>query len=247
LIVTDPPFFDNVHYSQLADFFFAWQTLHPRGFIRHEDTTRHQREVQDTDAQAFATKLAAVFRECTRILRNDGLLAFTYHHSRAEGWTALAHAIFGAGLSIVNAHPVKAEMSIAAPKSQAKDPIQLDIVLVCRKVEEDKRSARDASAALSDASPRARLKLDRLAKTGLNLSRADRRLVFVSQFLASLGPRASADYAVTALLEQQGALEELVEASTVASVARASAQIQNGDAPAGEQYSFWPDVQSSTL
>ena len=27
LVVTDPPFFDNVHYSELADFFFAWQQL----------------------------------------------------------------------------------------------------------------------------------------------------------------------------------------------------------------------------
>ena len=27
LIVTDPPFFDNVHYSELADFFHAWQQL----------------------------------------------------------------------------------------------------------------------------------------------------------------------------------------------------------------------------
>ena len=27
LVITDPPFFDNVHYSELADFFFAWQRL----------------------------------------------------------------------------------------------------------------------------------------------------------------------------------------------------------------------------
>ena len=28
LIVTDPPFFDNVHYSELADFFHVWQELY---------------------------------------------------------------------------------------------------------------------------------------------------------------------------------------------------------------------------
>ena len=33
LVVTDPPFFDNVHYSELADFFFAWQQL-PNGGTR---------------------------------------------------------------------------------------------------------------------------------------------------------------------------------------------------------------------
>ena len=33
LVVTDPPFFDNVHYSELADFFHAWQEP-ARGFRR---------------------------------------------------------------------------------------------------------------------------------------------------------------------------------------------------------------------
>ncbi|MGH9424739.1 MAG: adenine-specific DNA methylase, partial [Terriglobia bacterium] len=139
LVITDPPFFDNVHYSELADFFYAWQTLHPRGFINNGSTTRQRTEVQDTDAHNFAAKLGAVFKECRRVLRRDGLLIFTYHHSRPEGWTSLVEAVFGAGFSVVNAHPVKAEMSVAAPKSQAKEPIQLDIVLVCRPSEQDSR------------------------------------------------------------------------------------------------------------
>lgn len=42
LVVTDPPFFDNVHYSELADFFYVWQQLYfeePCPQDRH--TTRH--------------------------------------------------------------------------------------------------------------------------------------------------------------------------------------------------------------
>ena len=132
LVVTDPPFFDNVHYSELADFFHAWRQLTssaPDG----DTTTRSPAEVQDADADSFAAKLQAVFRECHRVLKDDGLLVFTYHHSRDEGWTALAEAVLGAGFSVVNSQPVKAEMSVAAPKSQAKEPIQLDIIIVCRK------------------------------------------------------------------------------------------------------------------
>ena len=41
--------------------------------------------------------------------------------------------MLGAGFTVVNSQPVKAEMSVAAPKSQAKEPIQLDIIIVCRK------------------------------------------------------------------------------------------------------------------
>ena len=96
-------------------------------------TTRSPLEVQDSDADHFAAKLQNVFRECRRILKDDGLLVFTYHHSRDEGWKALADAVLGAGFTVVNSQPVKAEMSVATPKSQAKEPIQLDIIIVCRK------------------------------------------------------------------------------------------------------------------
>ena len=134
LVLTDPPFFDNVHYSELADFFYAWQQLTPRGFINGNTSTRVKDEVQDTDSGRFAVKLRAVFLECNRVLKQEGLLVFTYHHSRDEGWTALAEAVLGAGFFVVNAHPLKSEMSVATPKAQTKEPIQLDIAIVCRKV-----------------------------------------------------------------------------------------------------------------
>src|SRR5262249_27759459 len=132
LIVTDPPFFDNVHYSELADFFHAWQQLASNPGASG-GSTRRPREVQDSDAHRFAAKLQGVFRECRRILKDDGLMVFSYHHSRDQGWKALAQAVLGAGFAVVNSQPVKAELSVATPKSQAKEPIQLDIIIVCRK------------------------------------------------------------------------------------------------------------------
>ena len=85
-VVTDPPFFDNVHYSQLADFFHVWQR-HILGHdgVRTRETTRCPDEVQHGDADAFGNRLGAVWRECHRVLRDDGLLIFTYHHSQARG------------------------------------------------------------------------------------------------------------------------------------------------------------------
>ncbi len=207
LVITDPPFFDNVHYSELADFFYAWQTLHPRGFINNAPTTRQKTEVQDTDAHNFAAKLGAVFKECRRILRRDGLLIFTYHHSRPEGWTSLVEAVFGAGFSVVNAHPVKAEMSVAAPKSQAKEPIQLDIVLVCRPRERDSRIPREPSECVAVAARRAIEKLSRLRAIGLDLSLNDCRITVISQFVSSLGPLSSSESAVDAVVTQQTRLE----------------------------------------
>jgi putative DNA methylase len=70
LIVTDPPFFDNVHYSELADFFNAWRQLTHAG-ANDSTTTRSSAEVQDADADNFAVKLKAVFKngraQCPRI------------------------------------------------------------------------------------------------------------------------------------------------------------------------------------
>lgn len=209
LVITDPPFFDNVHYSELADFFFAWQVLHPRGFVREKATTRHAREVQDTDSERFAEKLGRVFAESRRVLKDDGLLAFTYHHSRPEGWTSLARAVYGGGFSVVNAHPVKSEMSVATPKSQAKEPIQLDVIFVCRKREEDSRAPIDPTAAAGQARALAEAKLARLATTGLSFSRNDCRVVVISQFLARIGPIGSPAAAVDVVVAFQDRLEEI--------------------------------------
>jgi putative DNA methylase len=122
-----------------------------------------------------------VFTESRRVLRDDGLLIFTYHHSRPEGWRSLAAAVWGAEFRFVNAHPVKAEMSVATPKFQAKDPIQLDMILVCRKGETS--GAKTCSP--TEALDRARAKLCRLAGVGFALSRNDRRITLVGQLLCA--------------------------------------------------------------
>ena len=113
VVITDPPFFDNVHYSELADFFHVWQRL---WFGWSEElTTRHSHEVQDTNADSFAMKLAGVFRECCRVLTDTGLMVFSYHHSREDGWSSVARAVLEGGFVPVQAQPVKSEMSVAVP------------------------------------------------------------------------------------------------------------------------------------
>lgn len=209
LVVTDPPFFDNVHYSELADFFHVWEMLHPRGFVDKRPSTRDPREVQDGDADSFSSKLRAVFSECRRVLKPGGLLVFTYHHSRAEGWSSLADAVYGAGFSIVNAHPVRSEMSVATPKSQAKEPIQLDVILVCRKREEDQRPKIPVMDACDKAADLGNNKLSRLTSSGLTLSRNDCRVVVFSQFLSTLGSVDVLTESARAVMRPGGVLDTL--------------------------------------
>lgn len=208
-VVTDPPFFDNVHYSELADFFHAWQSLYPRGFLTNSTTTRRAREVQDSDAERFADKLRAVFAECHRVLKDEGMMVFTYHHSRAEGWASLTKAIWGSGFFVINAHPVKAELSVAAPKSQAREPIQLDVIIVCRKRESDIRPILKTDQMFAKAASQARRKASRLASVGIRLSHNDLRVISISQFIAALGPGISMEKAVNALMESEAKLDWL--------------------------------------
>jgi putative DNA methylase len=187
LVITDPPFFDNVHYSELADFFYVWQQMYfDEPCSTGGPTTRHAEEVQDGDVTSFASKLGSVFSECHRVLKNDGLLVFSYHHSRQEGWSAVADAVLGSGFTFVQSQPVKSEMAGAMPKSQAKSPINLDVLLVCRKTENDMRVRVDSNQAFSGATRSAAWKIQRFNSLGRLLSHNDIKVVVLSQLLVEL-------------------------------------------------------------
>jgi len=186
-VVTDPPFYDNVHYSELADFFHVWQRLwFAKEAAPAQGTTRDPREVQDTDSDRFSDKLTMVFAECHRVLKNEGLLVFSYHHSREDGWTSVAAAVLNAGFRLVQAQPVKAEMSVAMPKLAAKSPIDLDVLMVCRKTADDRRPMVPVEAALAAAEAAAEAKVRRFNSTGRGLSLNDVRIVVFSQTLVEL-------------------------------------------------------------
>ena len=188
VVITDPPFFDNVHYSQLADFFYAWQRLILEDSPSHlAVTTRSKSEVQNSDPTEFTERLTLVLQECARVLKCNGLLVFTYHHSRWEGWKSVLNAITGAGFQIETCHPVKAEMSVAVPKHQAKAPINFDIIMVCRKRQsEPARKDPAETITLATAFERAEIQVRKLRTSGWKLSRNDIGVVVMAQVVAEV-------------------------------------------------------------
>jgi putative DNA methylase len=210
-VVTDPPFFDNVHYSQLADFFHVWQ----RHFLGEVGplapaTTRTPAEVQNTDPAAFTRRLCAVWTECHRVLKDDALLVFTYHHSRPEGWSSVLKALMDAGFLIVAAHPIKSEMSAATPKRQAKEPIDIDIVVVCRK-----RGARaiinPGGSLWPETLAAAASQAARLRGSGRYLSRNDLRVIVMAQLLRRLSQKDTSSAALSILADQCDQIEDAIE------------------------------------
>jgi putative DNA methylase len=182
-VVTDPPYFDFVHYSELSDFFFAW--LSPALKNRYAWFDRHDSsdagEVQHKDPRTFARQLSYVFTECRRVLKDEGVLAFSFHHSREEGWAAIYEAVTGAGLQVVAAHPVHAELRGSSPKNATKNPISLDAILVCCKSTQTKARALDLDDIVQTTQHLAR----KLSVAGMGISNADRFVIAASQTLIS--------------------------------------------------------------
>lgn len=209
LVITDPPFFDNVHYSELADFFHVWQRHLLAGEAPLTASTRSDREVQSHDAALFAQRLQGVFVECRRVLRPEGLLVFTYHHSRAEGWQAVLEAVCGAGFTLTAAQPIKAEMSGATPKAQAKQPIDLDIIMVCRPEIPHRSGDRftyDHAIAVAEK------QVQRFGAHGRALSRNDVRVIVTAQLLRALSQeRAILNAAATTIGQWEAQATEVID------------------------------------
>jgi putative DNA methylase len=180
-VVTDPPYFDFVHYSELSDFFFAWLSpvLRDRYAWFGRKDSSDPGEVQHRDPRAFARQLSRVLFECRRVLKEDGVLAFTFHHSRVEGWAAIYEAICDAQLEVVATHPVHAELRGASPKMAAKAPISLDAILVCRKHSPASVLPYDPIALIEKTISLAK----KLSKGGMEVSATDRFVIAASQTL----------------------------------------------------------------
>lgn len=137
-IITDPPYFDNVQYSELADFFYVWLRLALKDQYPwfESELSGHPSEIVKNDrlgktTEFFASSLHRVFVECHRILRDDGLLVFTFHHNKIWAWESIARLLLDAGFYISATPVVRSEGKSGFHSS--KGNIRYDCVLVCRK------------------------------------------------------------------------------------------------------------------
>lgn len=152
LVVTDPPYVDNVHYSELADFFHAWMTsICPHGDYPRTVSTRDASEVQNTSPAEFRQMAAGVWRECARVLRDDGTLVFSFHQARSAGWEALMASLHDAGLVVTAIRPVVAEVTTSLTKIAAVAPNRIDVIVVCRKRRCTERTAQSPAMARANA------------------------------------------------------------------------------------------------
>lgn len=137
-VITDPPYFDNVQYSELADFFYVWLRIALRDvypWFGPESSSRSDEIVKNDGLgktfDFFNEGLCRIFRECHRVLKDDGLLIFTFHHNQLWAWEGIAQVLLSAGFYISATPVVRSEGKSGF--HSGKGNIRYDCVLVCRK------------------------------------------------------------------------------------------------------------------
>jgi adenine-specific DNA methylase len=116
-VITDPPYYDNVQYSELSDYFYVWlrESLSEEYEEFEPELVPKAREIvanvsSNKGEEFFVESLSNVFSECNRVLKDDGEMAFTYHHNENEAWSVILKSLIESGFTIAGAYPVQSEM-----------------------------------------------------------------------------------------------------------------------------------------
>jgi putative DNA methylase len=116
LIVTDPPYYDSVQYSDLAAFFRVWlaRLLPDEVEWTYDEADSAVANKATEDSNNYMTVLAGIFAECGRVLkRRTGRMVFTFHHWDPNAWAELTIALKSAGFRLMNAYVVFSEHPIS--------------------------------------------------------------------------------------------------------------------------------------
>jgi putative DNA methylase len=143
-VLTDPPYYDNVPYSDLSDFFYVWLKrtigdLYPELFATPL-TPKSEEMVADASKaggmenamRRFEEMLTQAFREIHRVLKPDGIAVIVFAHKTTEAWETVINALLEAGLYLTASWPIHTEMQ-ARLRAQESAALASSIYMVCRK------------------------------------------------------------------------------------------------------------------
>jgi len=146
-VVMDPPYYDNVMYAELSDFFYVW-LKRTAGYV-HPDLFRRQLTDKESEAVAnpahfkgekgakalagreYQNRMASIFAEMRRVLKPNGIMTLMFTHKATGAWDALTKGLMEAGFTITASWPINTE---AEGSLHIKDKAAANstIFLVCR-------------------------------------------------------------------------------------------------------------------
>lgn len=157
IISTDPPYYDNIDYADLADFFYVWlrqvlRDVYPKLFgtiatpKSEELVASAFRDYGSSDARShFEEGMQSVFQQANSSVRDDVPVTVYYAFKQSEtettneveatastGWETMLSAIIKSGFAITGTWPMRTEMGTRLIASSS-NALASSIVLVCRK------------------------------------------------------------------------------------------------------------------
>jgi len=144
-VVTDPPYYDAVPYSDLSDFCYVWlkrmvADLHPDLF-RWQLTPKAEECIMDPGPprpgepektkEFFESTMRRALAECRRVLQPDGVAVVLFAHKGTAGWEALLNALLKAGWKVTSSWPIETERA-GRERAQNSAVLASSVFLVCR-------------------------------------------------------------------------------------------------------------------
>ena len=160
-IVTDPPYYDAIPYSDLMDFFHIWLRRALHGLSSEtddafaaplgpkwesgdgeliDDASRFGGDRQ-ASKRAYEDGMARAFGACLDALREDGRLVVVFANKSPDAWETLVSALIRAGFAVTGSWPIQTEMQ---NKVAGGARLSSSIWLVCRKRPQTARPGWDA-------------------------------------------------------------------------------------------------------
>ncbi|SCG15503.1 Adenine-specific DNA methylase, contains a Zn-ribbon domain [Micromonospora echinofusca] len=160
-VITDPPYYDNVMYGELSDFFYVWLKRSLKGVWPQfcdlpvtdkqaeavanpslfKDVATHSGRGRKAEGTSTAAELATAhyeklltesFAEAHRVLGERGVLNVMFTHKRVDAWDTLGAALLNAGFAITSSWPIATEAETSLHQAK-KNSAQSTILLNCHK------------------------------------------------------------------------------------------------------------------
>jgi len=164
VVLTDPPYYDAIPYSDLMDFFYVWLRRAIAGLgeefddaFREQLAPKWDQQVNDgeliDDSSRFAGDKAAskknyedgmarAFGACHAVLRSTGRFVIVFAHKHPDAWETLVSAIIRAGFVVDGSWPIMTEMR-GGVRNFGRASLSSSVWLVCRKRPEAARPGWD--------------------------------------------------------------------------------------------------------
>ena len=146
-VVMDPPYYDNVMYAELSDFFYVW--LKRTAGVVFPELFRRQLTDKENEAVAnpskfkgqdgakalagrdYQQRMASIFSEMRRVLTDDGIMTLMFTHKATGAWDALTKGLLEAEFTITASWPINTEAE-SSLHIKDKSAANSTILLVCR-------------------------------------------------------------------------------------------------------------------